>query len=196
MLTFATRSEKSAKSASSRQRKPRSILGSRPDSGIFLTLSQLKVRNWASVYALAYHLVCGLTLSRDASAEDELGPFGVDGLNGSETTTGVTGVLDRGGAPTSGGVRGRRLWRFRSAVGPRHPPEQLVGEAEDPLPSERSSTSTTSRVYGTVSGDSRLIGLARSTMTPSSASSEAEHDGAAAGGISSGRAGRVRCGSR
>lgn len=56
-LTFDTRSQKSSNSASDCTRKPRSMLGSRPDSGSFLTRSQWNERSLSSEYALAYHAV-------------------------------------------------------------------------------------------------------------------------------------------
>jgi len=169
------------------------MLGSSPERGIFLTFSQWKVCSCASEYAFAYHNVWGSTASRDGPAGDKPGPVGVSWPSGSELLNGVDGVSGEGRVRVLGGVPGGKLSSLAAAVDLCCPRMRVVGDDEASLPSDKSSTSTTSSVYGTLTGESRSRG--RTTTTPSSASSEAPAGGAE-GGTSSGKAGRVMCGSR
>lgn len=97
---------------------------------------------------MAYHAVWEFSGDVDELAGAGVRTVGVVGLKGSDIVTGVVGVLGAGClmALTEGGVPKERLSRFRGDDDFKAPPELLAGDPEEPLPSDRSSTSTTSRV--------------------------------------------------
>lgn len=95
---------------------------------------------------MAYHAVWEFNGDVDELAGAGVRTVGVVGLKGSDIVTGVVGVLGAGClmALTEGGVPKERLSRCDDDF--KAPPELLAGDPEKPLPSDRSSTSTTSRV--------------------------------------------------